>query len=151
MDTKTCPGCGATKALEEFNFKNIRQNLRQSRCRECTRKQVLRHYEANHSYYVRKGRKRKLRVTVAQREWLLEYLTLHPCVDCGESDPRCLDFDHVRGKKVRAISVMVGNYSWEKIEKEIAKCDVRCANCHRKRTAERRLTKWQTVGEVERP
>ena len=61
------------------------------------------------------------------------------CVDCGESDPRCLDFDHVRGKKLRSVSLMKTGYSVKVLREEIAKCEVRCANCHRKRTAERRV------------
>ncbi len=46
-----------------------------------------------------------------------------------------LDFDHVR-EKVIEVSILVGNgTSWKRIEEEIAKCVVRCANCHRKKTA----------------
>jgi hypothetical protein len=137
MDTKVCAGCGATRPLAEFNYKSIRKGLRHARCRECTREQVLMHYQAHQPYYLQKARKRKVRITREQREWLLKYLLLHPCVDCGESDPRCLDFDHVREKKLCSISRMVGNYGWETIEREVKKCEVRCANCHRKRTAER--------------
>ncbi len=67
----------------------------------------------------------------------LDYFSEHPCVDCGETDPIVLDFDHVRGQKSynvgRAIS---GSHrSWKSIMTEIAKCDVRCCNCHRKKTA----------------
>lgn len=66
------------------------------------------------------------------------YLAEHPCVDCGESDVRCLDFDHVRGEKSRNISAMLSRaVAWEKVLVEIAKCDVRCANCHRRQTTQR--------------
>ncbi len=78
---------------------------------------------------------RKREVVLAQ---MAKYLNEHPCVDCGETDVRCLEFDHVRGKKSRNISAMLGRgISWEKVLVEIAKCDVRCANCHRRITAER--------------
>lgn len=61
------------------------------------------------------------------------------CTDCGyNSRPEALDFDHVRGEK--KFSVSNCNYSWQKIEEEIAKCDVVCANCHRVRTADRGKT-----------
>lgn len=59
------------------------------------------------------------------------------CVDCGERDERCLDLDHVRGTKVKNVSEMLG-CSVPRLLEEIAKCEVRCANCHRKRTVERR-------------
>ena len=57
-------------------------------------------------------------------------------MDCGESDLRVLDFDHVRDKKTLNVPRMAAarTYGWERIQQEIAKCEVRCANCHRKRT-----------------
>lgn len=59
------------------------------------------------------------------------------CVDCKESDPVVLDLDHRDRKlKVLGVSAMISRgYSLEKILIEVAKCDVRCANCHRRRTA----------------
>lgn len=53
---------------------------------------------------------------------------------CGESDIRCLDFHHRDpATKLSGINKMIrDNYSMEVVEAEIAKCDVICANCHRK-------------------
>ena len=64
-----------------------------------------------------------------------------PCADCGNSFTACcMDFDHVRGIKVDAVSQMVRRGDkWSIIEAEITKCDIRCANCHRIRTELRRL------------
>jgi hypothetical protein len=60
------------------------------------------------------------------------------CVDCGFLDVRALDFDHVRGRK--SFTISDGNaVGVERLLAEIAKCEVRCANCHRIRTVERRL------------
>lgn len=57
-----------------------------------------------------------------------------PCTDCGHHFAPCqMDFDHVSGQKVKPVSQMTGG-SWEAIEREIAKCDLVCANCHRVRT-----------------
>lgn len=67
---------------------------------------------------------------------LWEYLESHPCVDCGESDPVVLEFDHVRGEKTRPVSILV-KWSWGRVVEEIEKCAVRCANCHRRVTASR--------------
>lgn len=70
---------------------------------------------------------------------LLLYLDEHPCVDCGESDPIVLDFDHIRGTKTASVSYLLGSsMSWDRVQKEIDKCVVRCANCHRKKTAKER-------------
>ncbi len=68
-----------------------------------------------------------------------EYYKKHPCVDCGENDPVVLDFDHRVGeKKLRNVSNMMHWSCWDTIKKEIDKCDVRCANCHRRKTAKER-------------
>lgn len=57
------------------------------------------------------------------------------CVDCGfRAHPAALDFDHTDpAKKTWTIA---GSFCrrWERVLEEIAKCDVRCANCHRIRT-----------------
>jgi hypothetical protein len=68
------------------------------------------------------------------RAFLNEYLKAHPCVDCGESDLAVLDFDHVNGK-VMEISRLVLYASVRRIVEEIERCEVRCANCHARRTA----------------
>lgn len=80
-----------------------------------------------------KFRKRLVRVKQIR---IIEYLRNHPCVDCGEKDIVVLQFDHIRGKKKYLLSTIVsGGHSWETVSKEISKCEVRCANCHIRKTA----------------
>lgn len=63
----------------------------------------------------------------------------HGCMDCGGKFPYyILDFDHVYGKKVSNISSMLDYHSIEDIFKEIDKCEIVCANCHRNRTFHRK-------------
>lgn len=51
---------------------------------------------------------------------------------------RVLEFDHVHGNKSASITNLFKNTApWETIEAEIAKCEVRCVNCHRIKTSER--------------
>lgn len=89
-------------------------------------------YERNKKKIFAKNRKNKDR----NADFVYQYLTSHPCIDCGESDPIVLEFDHIRGKKIKAITDMVRcTYSLAVILKEIKKCVVRCANCHRRKTA----------------
>lgn len=65
------------------------------------------------------------------------------CVDCGKSDIRVLEFDHVRGDKVDSITSMVRRgLSVEVLVEEIAKCEVRCANCHTIATLSRLPQTW---------
>ncbi len=70
------------------------------------------------------------------RKMLLEFLSSKACIDCGENDPIVLEFDHKSpNKKFKYISNMLsGHYSWESVLKEIKKCEIRCANCHRRKT-----------------
>lgn len=70
------------------------------------------------------------------QEAVWQYLSEHPCVDCGESDLVVLQFDHVRGTKLYDIADLIRNRaSHKRMFDEIAKCDVRCANCHLRKTA----------------
>ena len=53
-----------------------------------------------------------------------------PCVDCGVELPaEIMELDHVRGSKHRPVSEMRA-CSYETIQAEIDKCEVRCPNCH---------------------
>ena len=65
---------------------------------------------------------------------LIGFLRAHPCLDCGETDPLVLEFDHKKDKCFE-IARGVREKSWEQILSEIEKCEVVCANCHRRRTA----------------
>jgi hypothetical protein len=70
------------------------------------------------------------------RKKLTEYLKENPCVECGESDPIVLEFDHIyRDSKTTTVSrIIAGHASWERVLTEIKKCRVLCANCHRRHT-----------------
>ena len=70
-----------------------------------------------------------------KRRYVFDHLKANPCVDCGETDPIVLEFDHRDpAEKLFALS-KAARRTLAAIRDEIAKCDVRCANCHRRRTA----------------
>ena len=72
------------------------------------------------------------------RLMVYNYLSQHPCVDCGETNPLVLEFDHTGStKKEYNISDLIKQKDQKKIMKEINKCEVRCRNCHIIKTAER--------------
>lgn len=77
------------------------------------------------------------KVCYYKRLYVLKYFQEHPCMDCGETDPLVLDFDHIDPKtKVNNISKLINsNHTIEILIDEIAKCEVRCSNCHRRKTA----------------
>lgn len=108
---------------EYYNNKKI--------CKECYRKQSKVNYYKDPAkrISVKKEYVRK------KQEFVYDYLLEHPCVDCGECNPIVLEFDHVRGYKLFDISYAIQSSSLEKLIEEIRKCEVRCSNCHAKRTA----------------
>lgn len=68
------------------------------------------------------------------KKWFAEYKSKLKCKNCPENHPSCIDFHHREGEeKEKNISKLVhGGYSIKRILEEINKCDVLCANCHRK-------------------
>lgn len=135
---KKCTMCKEKKLLNEFNFRIKALGLRQYQCKKCTRALVKNHYKINREYYLRKAKKRNAKNRLETQNYVRNYLSKHPCVDCEESDIIVLEFDHVRhkGNKFQAVSqLMRGRYSLQKVKEEIKKCEIRCANCHRRKTA----------------
>ena len=129
---KNCPRCSMTKPLTEFNRKF---DGLQPTCRDCNRTYLREHYRNNKQYYVVKAANLKARLCAI----LDGYLSEHPCVDCGERDIIVLDFDHVRGQKIRSVTDMARlGVSLDTMMAEIDKCEIRCANCHRRATHARR-------------
>jgi hypothetical protein len=132
---KTCSKCGRNQALAEFQRRRDSSDGRRSHCKSCSKARyaALRSPLAQFDVSARPGSLR------ARRHWLATYLLCHPCVDCGLRDIRVLEFDH-RVDEVKSDSVsrlFLSGRSWEVVLAEIAKCEVRCVNCHRRRTSAR--------------
>lgn len=68
---------------------------------------------------------------IRNREFLNEFKSNHPCVECGESEIVCLDLHHLRDKAMM-VSEAVLHCGLDTLKAEIDKCKVLCANCHRK-------------------
>lgn len=129
---KVCNKCKVGKNLEEFNKNSTRSDGLQTICRVCSNERSAKHYAENKQDY-RVSKKKSVQTL---REYVFSFLQKHPCIDCSESDPVCLDFDHVTGDKIRNIADMIhAGVSLENLKLEMEKCVVRCANCHRRKTA----------------
>lgn len=134
---KHCPRCKTDKPLDQFRWKNKAKGKRQPYCIACNKAYQQAHYAANKADYKAKAQVWKTSQRAAVQRKLWAYLEAHPCVDCGEGNPVVLDFDHIDpDTKDASVSRLMSNgASWKRIEAEIAKCDVRCRNCHAIRTA----------------
>lgn len=73
----------------------------------------------------------------ALRAWVHGLKRDRGCAQCSETDPACLDFHHRdTAEKTATVSAMVSNgRSPDSIRAEMERCDVLCANCHRKEHA----------------
>jgi hypothetical protein len=137
---KRCRGCDRVKTPEDFNKYTKRLDGLQSRCRQCQNSADRRLYSNGSIGRRAKIRRRHAGQVTASQSFVQHYFQDHPCVDCGETDPVVLEFDHVTGVKRECVSVMVlSGFGLRSIQAEIAKCEVRCANCHRRVTHQRRL------------
>jgi hypothetical protein len=131
---KKCPKCQQLLAAEMFSRNRVRLS---SYYRACQSEYCKAHYRRNARLHNLRRGVNMARYRERNRELIREYLARHPCIDCGNADPRVLEFDHVRRKKEMNISSLVQRgCAWGRIVREIAKCEVRCANCHRLRTVE---------------
>jgi hypothetical protein len=107
------------------------------RDREKQQAAARRHYERNREVMIARAREHTKRKRAEMRAWVHEYLAANPCVDCGEPDPLVLEFDHRHpASKQGNIADIINRAGWgmKRLLAEIEKCDVRCCNCHRRRT-----------------
>lgn len=148
-DERICTGCETSKPIWEFSFRSRTTGERLRRCRTCVAMYARKHYERNRARYKRRARRWRKSTRRACRAQVLDYLLSHPCLDCGETDPLALEFDHRDPSvKTRSLAELLRRGCWPAIQAEIPKCDVRCANCHRRRTA--RQFAWNKTGRSDR-
>jgi hypothetical protein len=132
-----CSRCGELKPVEDFFWRRRAKGQRDSLCRPCRSAYGKEHYAANRRRYIEQASVQKQWVRRQRTMALIEFFDTHPCVDCGERDPLVLEFDHL-GAKSFGIGQALAYRSWQSILEEMEKCEVVCANCHRRRTAWRR-------------
>lgn len=131
-----CNTCKKQKPEEEFPFRDKHTGARNNKCKQCQRAYSKDHYKKNSARYNKLRYARQVRYRERNKAFLMTYLAGKKCEDCGEADPIVLTFDHIRGSKIGDVSTMVGQgFPLKRIKEEILKCEIRCANCHRKRHA----------------
>jgi len=134
---KKCKQCHQNKELSEFDTRDkVKQTVRAECkvCRKAKRKdQVAQYYQRNKEAC----RERCQKFTQRNRDYVQNIKRSGYCVDCGESRWQVLDFDHrdPSDKKYDIKYLTHHGMSLKKVQAELDKCDLRCANCHRYRHA----------------
>ena len=142
---KRCSRCHQYKPRTDFNFRRASSGTLGHYCKPCQQEYCKAHYLRNRQLHNERRYANQRRYVKRNRSFILAYLSEHWCVDCGERDPVVLEFDHVAADKVWEVAHMVRcAYPLHRIKAEILKCEVRCANCHRRKTA--RDFAWYKLG-----
>ena len=134
---KTCTKCGEGKPSSAF-----RTNRRS--CKKCENAYCRQHHANNKDHANARNKRWKINnaehvktykdARYAERRDFIDAAKSKPCIDCGGVFPPCvMDFDHVRGTKKFQIAWSL-NSNLDKIQAEMNKCELVCANCHRIRT-----------------
>jgi hypothetical protein len=96
-------------------------------------------YAKNRQRHLESVKKQNSKRRIEIRKKLQDLRSETPCEDCKERYPfYVMQFDHVRGEKLMDLSRVASNqWSDQKLQREIDKCEIVCANCHAQRTWER--------------
>lgn len=126
--TKFCTWCKKQHPVAEFDKGQHDPSKLRSHCKECQRERARNFYKKNPEPYLRRSRadRHSIRQKLRSRVRLIK--EMHGCRACGERDICCLDFHHLLGKD-RNIG---GCSTVRRFERELVKCVVLCATCHRK-------------------
>lgn len=136
---KCCNVCKKEKKLESFPKNKPSADGRGYVCKDCHNLYCKERYN--------KGRKGiVIKQNYARRILLAKFVDSlkenQPCVDCGKTyEPFCMDFDHLRDKKMGVSKMVHECFSKKKILEEIKKTELVCAYCHRTRTHNRNKKK----------
>ena len=138
MNIKICHKCGKRKFLESFYLRKTgsRTGQHYEKCKQCMKLRGRTYYHTNRKRQLSLALLRKAKYRLIIKNYFIKYKN-KSCQDCGQKYPDyVMDFDHRdRKAKIMSVSRMVaGGWSFDKIQQEIEKCDLVCANCHRIRT-----------------
>ena len=130
-----CIKCIEEKDEEEFSWRWQSLGIRQKVCKVCRRQEVNHWYERHREKHRQNVYKARADRRQLAREFVHQYLSEHPCMECGESNPIVLEFDHLEDKDYNISHMISQGFTIERIQQEISRCQVLCANCHRRKTA----------------
>jgi hypothetical protein len=127
-----CVRCGKDKSEFAFAWRWKWRGIRQKTCKACRKIENAEWYERHGEQHRARVKQRLKAARVAARAYVAAILGQSRCVYCGESDSKVLEFHHVKRKRNSVSKLAAGGASPERIQREIDRCEVVCANCHRR-------------------
>lgn len=130
---KTCSKCKKEQTLDQFRKNSKAKDGKHPWCKAC-----FAEYERDRYQNGDRERKERNKASIInkRRDFIWNILTAAQCKVCGLDDPLVLEFDH-RDPETKAYNITdMYNLAESTIQTEIDKCDILCANCHRRRTIE---------------
>ena len=127
---KHCYRCDTTLHEDSFGNNKAKADGLQSQCKQCRRR------VNNEQYANNPNRRINIRINqqkryIEARAYVKSIKDASSCTICGEDSNCTLDFHHISSKEF-GIAENVGTVSLSKLQLEIDKCILLCANCHRK-------------------
>jgi hypothetical protein len=143
-----CRQCEEVKEDDAFAYRDKKRGKRQTLCRECKTSYNKEWYRQNSDTHKLAVAATSIVIRERNKQWLQNLKKDLQCLKCGESDPACLDLHHRNpaGKDMSLGSAISRGWSLAGLQSELEKCDVLCANCHRKHHYKERLAHGQRAG-----
>lgn len=130
---KFCSKCKKLVSKEFFSINRRAKDGLHAWCKECYSKYEKERYQQGDKIRKEKNKKDTIQ---KRRNFIWDILQKSQCAVCKNSDPIVLEFDHLDPNNKEYDIASMFYLSEKKIIEEIKKCQILCANCHRKKTAE---------------
>lgn len=128
---KVCSRCHKEKDDEDFFIRNKEKGIKHSHCIPCKRQIDREAYSEDRHDRRTKIRKQSTERILKNRNFVHRVRRLCCCSKCGDKRFYVLDFHHLHDK-VDGIGILAAKgVTLKKLKKELRKCIVLCANCHR--------------------
>lgn len=126
---KLCSSCDKLKPTTEFYKQARMSDGLQPQCKTCANASYTKSRQKKSEHYRLTAKSKRDERRAKYDAWKQQ----QKCCVCNENDVDCLDLHHIDpAAKDIAVGQVIRVWSWERLQREIQKCVVLCANCHRK-------------------